>query len=191
MECSHLSFALSFPTLNAFVDHWAGRYYGEDRDRQLYDPYIGSGADRQQLSGDALTFLFEWKNGSVLSQQKQDSVARNYLAVWIEDAELEARYLDDKKGGGPVWNIFYLHCRKPEHYAIFDQHAYRAMVHIQGLACTKDLPDESSAFVYDAYRNRYLPFVKSVVAATGQKLRIVDRSLYTFGQFLKKVQRYS
>jgi hypothetical protein len=122
--CSlHLSFEIPFTELHLFIKHWSSRY-DDANDRTLYDPYI-----QEDLSkADALVGLFKWKNGGKIAPQHLNSIQANYLNRWIEDADLETRYLDPNQGGGPIWNIFYLHCRLPERYPIYDQHAYRAML---------------------------------------------------------------
>jgi hypothetical protein len=84
-------------------------------------------------------------------------------------------------GGGPIWNIFYLHCRVPERYPIYDQHAHRAMHFIQEHAiCERDLTTRPAG-VYESYRERYFPFVVEIREKTKCDLRSIDRALYTFG----------
>jgi hypothetical protein len=111
-----------------------------------------------------------------------------------EDADLECRYLDHCKGGGPIWNIFYLHCRFPHRYPIYDQHAYRAMMYIQTGKIGKNLTEQSRQVVYESYKE-YRRFVAELryvppYVCDGYDLRTIDRALYTFGRFLKKAKPF-
>jgi hypothetical protein len=185
MGTPHLSFEISFLTLDLFIDYWASRYRDEN-DKKLYDPHIGK-ADLK-TNEQALKELFKWKNGGKIAKPKEDSIHANYFQCWIEDNELEYRYLDPTKKGGPIWNIFYLHCRFPELYPIYDQHAHRAMIYIQKHAIGEDLSKRPKV-VYESYK-QYRDFVKDIGCATGRDLRAIDRALYTFGQFLKRVRPF-
>jgi hypothetical protein len=188
MDTPHLSFEISFPTLDFFLHHWASRYHDpERRDDRLYDPHIGKADLRTDHN--ALKDLFTWKNGGDLSKRKLATIRDNYFDHWTEDADLESRYLDPDKGDGPIWNIFYLHCRQPKRYPIYDQHAYRAMLYIQTNAICEDLTEKSRRFVYDSYRQEYQPFVADI-RRDGRDLRTVDRALYAFGRFLKLAKPY-
>jgi hypothetical protein len=182
----HLSFEISFTKLRAFLEHWSSRY-DDTNDKALYDPNIGKTDEKSLIE------LFKWKNGGgKIAQHKLETIYANYLSQQVEDADLEARYLDPAQGNGPIWNIFYLHCRFPEVYPIYDQHAHRAMIYMQQhLVCEQkdDLGNQPRLFVYQSYR-RYQGFVDNIRRATDHELRPIDRALYTFGQFLKRVRPY-
>jgi hypothetical protein len=188
METPHLSFEISFSALDPFLDHWAPRYRYAAHE-QLYEDHIG----KADLKNDwkALKALFTWKNGREIAKPKLASVRANYFECWAKDADLERRYLDPRQGGGPIWNIFYLHCRFPERYPIYDQHAHRAMVYVQKRLIGRDLTKEPRLFVYESYTQRYRPFVDDISRKSGRDLRTVDRALYTFGQFLKLARPYA
>lgn len=177
----NLSFEISSPTLDLFLYHWASRYRDENKDVKFYDPYIG----KTDLKTDeaALKELFKWKNGGKISEAKLASIHANYFQCWTEDADLESRFLCSKEKGGPIWNIFYLHCRFPDRYPIYDQHAHRAMVYIQEHTIREDLSTKAG-LVYDSYKH-YRCFVTHIRRTTGNNLRTIDRAFYTFGQFLK------
>jgi hypothetical protein len=183
MDNRHLSFKISFPSLNPFLDHWASRYRDpERRDQKLYDPHIGTANLRTDF--ESLEALFTWKNGRRISEPKLTGIRTNYFDHWTEDSDLESRYLVQGKGGGPIWNIFYLHCRRPDLYQIYDQHTHRAMRYIEGHAiCNKTLPPRC---IYESYKQTYRPFVRTF----DRDQRTIDRALYTFGQFLKLVQPF-
>jgi hypothetical protein len=186
MDKQHLSFEISFNDVGAFIDHWASRY-GDDkgRDEAFYDPYIGK--DKRDM--DVLTPLFMWKNGGVIAARKLEGIRKNYFDDWTDDNGLEARYLDPRKDNGPIWNIFYLHCRQPNRYPIFDQHAHRAMVYIQTGTICEDLTSDHE-LVYKSYDN-YRCFVKGVQQDGKHELRTIERALYTFGRFLKRVKPFA
>ena len=180
-----LSFEISFTDLRLFLKYWASRY-DDGPDKTLYDPHIG------KTDETALLELYKWKNGGNIAQHKLETIYRNYLNQWTDDAGLEARYLDPNQGNGPIWNIFYLHCRHPEKYPIYDQHAHRSMIYMQEqIICDEkgDLVDTKAADVYQSYK-RYRGFVRHIRDATGANLRTIDRALFTFGQFLKLARPY-
>jgi hypothetical protein len=184
----HLSFDISFQELPTFLDYWSSKYNDPNkRDETFYDPHIGK-ADLRTDEG-AILDLFTWKNGMVLSERKKESVLENYFRTWTEDGDLVSRYLNpkDENRGGRTWNIFYLHCRAPTHYPIFDQHARRAMIYIQSKIIWEPPINESRGDFYTTYLDDYMPFV----AKCGGEIRTVDRALYTFGRFLKLVQPYT
>lgn len=180
----HLSFEFSFEAIDPFLDHWADRYDQVEQDEKLYDPFIGRVDLRSDLK--ALETLFQWKNGTPISQGKLASIRSNYFDCWTEDADLESRFLAPSKGGGPIWNIFYLHCRAPDRYPIFDQHAHRAMIYMQERVICGALTDKPKGCIYEAYKNRYVPFFQQV----GRDQRTIDRALFSFGQFLKHAKRF-
>jgi hypothetical protein len=185
MDTPHLSFEISFPALEPFLDHWARQYRDAARDERLYNPHIGTAKLRTDRH--ALEDLFKWKNGvDKIAERKLASIHTNYFDEWTEDADLESRYLDPEKRGGPIWNIFYLHCRCPKRYPIYDQNAYRAMRYIRDHVISGDLSTKSRRFIYESYTQTYQPFV----AAIDRDPRTIDRALYTFGQFLKMAKPF-
>jgi hypothetical protein len=57
----------------AFVGFWAARYAGYDDD--FYEANVG-----QEVTEARILALFEWKNGTPLSEPKKNSVMRNFVA---------------------------------------------------------------------------------------------------------------
>lgn len=183
----HLSFEISFSALDPFLRYWACRYRDSDRDTTLYDPHIRTA--NLQTDWKALKALFEWKNGGTIAKPKLASVRTNYFEDWTDDDHLECRYLDFKKGGGPIWNIFYLHCRHPDKYPIYDQHTYRAMRFMETGNLEELISGTSIAARAEIFRSYgdYMSFASKLDA----NKRKVDRALYTFGQFLKLAKSFS
>lgn len=174
-----LSFSIECNSLNQFLDHWSERYRDPKfRDRDKYDPYVG-----KPLTELSRQHLFEWKNGSILSQSKRSSVTNNYPLSFPKD-ELAKRYLDPEASGGAIWNIFYMHCIDPETWPIFDQHTYRAM-HFMKTGKLKEI-SSAKAEVYELYKRDYIPFVTTL----NSHQRKIDKALYAFGQFLKIASAY-
>ncbi len=146
MDFPYLSFQISASDLESFLEHWASRYRDTERDKSLYDPYIGQANLRTDV--EALRALFTWKNGgSRIAARKWASIQTNYFSTWVEDEALESRYLNSDKGGGPIWNIFYLHCRLPDKYPIYDQHTHRAIIYIGQHEISRPLTKESPAYI--------------------------------------------
>jgi len=167
-----LTSATECASLEQFLDFWSEKYR-DPRDSDLYDPYVG-----KPMTAESRQRLFEWKNGMPLSKLKSISV-ENYYPLSVEVTALEQRYLDPSGDGGPIWNIFYMHCVAPHRWPIFDQHSYRAM-HFLKTGGIKEIPSRK-ADKYAAYKEEYIPFVRSLNA----KQRKIDKALYSFGQLLK------
>jgi len=139
----------------------------------LYSINIG-----KKLTNERILKLYEWKNGMKLSQKKMESVENNYPIGLKED--LVGRYLDSRRPGGPIWNIFYLHINNPEEWPIFDQHVYRAMRSILNKEINK-LPTNKEK-IYKIYRDEYKPFFKRF---REKSHRIKDKAFFAYGKSLK------
>jgi hypothetical protein len=175
----HLSFFISAPDLPSFLTHWSSRYsYPDDH---KYTNNI-----RKPLTENSLKELFEWKNGtgSVIADSKLKSIMENYSLAFSGDKR--DRYLNHKRPGGAVWNIFFLHCLEPDAWPLFDQHTFRAMHFMQ----TGNIVEIGSTDKrrYEAYESRYIPFVRDIETP---EPRAVDMALFTFGKFLKTAAKYA
>lgn len=131
-----------------FMDYWASRYFYNLE--TVYTENIG-----KELTPERLIHLFEWKNGGKISQSKLKSIQNNYLHNRIRKIdELKNVYLNERNLGGPIWNIFYIHCIEPRIFPIFDQHTYRAMCFI-----TKNMLQEipkTKREIYRIYNEAYI-----------------------------------
>lgn len=182
----YFSVEISMNSCKEFVDYWKKKYRYPNE--TVYKCHIGEDLTREYES---LEKLFVWKfgrGGLFPSQQinidkkiewlKSDSVKNCTNKQIIEKAE--NKYLNRKEGGA-IWNIFFLHCLDREKWPIYDQHTYRAMKFIK----TGEIPeDENNDYEkYENYRKKYIPFFKSMVEEC--KPREVDKALFAFGKFLK------
>ena len=95
----NISFQINCQNISQFIEHWSSKYlYSEEH---KYDDNVG-----KQITEQSRLELFEWKNGSVIAKKKIDSINKNYPLCF--EGNQEERYLNHKKGGGAIWNIFYL-----------------------------------------------------------------------------------
>lgn len=172
----NLSFEIKFTNFNDFINHWEKKYFYSEENKYNYN--IG-----YPLTEKSRLELFEWKNGSIISQKKFKSIMENYPLVYNGDRE--ERYLNYKKEGGAIWNIFYLHCLEPDKYPIFDQHTYRAMIYIKTGKIIEIKSTNKQK--YEIYIKEYIPFIKSLKGFDNRKL---DKALFAFGQFLKIANKY-
>jgi hypothetical protein len=174
-----------------FLEFWANRY--DDPLETLYESHIG-----RKLTYRSVMALFEWKNGMKLSPRKRRSVESNYVlrrntrGVWVARTLPQAasphkirsfarKFLTDHfPEGGAIWRIFWLHCCN-QRFPIYDQHVHRAMVFIE-TGVIEDLNQYSQRQKIESYIDRYLAFS----AQFSGEQRQIDRSLYTFGRFLKQ-----
>lgn len=173
----NLSFEITCADRAAFLARWSARYDYPDEGK--YTRNIG-----KPLISLSRRELFEWKNGGRISQKKLASIESNYPLVF--EGDLEERYLNHRKEGGAIWNIFYLHCLDPATWPIFDQHTFRAMRYLQS-GVIEEIGRSKKA-KYEAYLESYLPFFRQFGRAND---RHVDKALFTFGQFLKLAARYT
>jgi hypothetical protein len=159
----------------AFVNHWAAEY--RDKRPQLYRRNIG----KKKLTQKRIWELFEWKNGGPIAKHKRVSIQRNYVdrrpAVPKSDRDSLVRFICQP--GGAIWRIFWLHCRAPNLYPIFDQHVYRAMRRLQGLS--DEIP-QNTLEKARAYVDEYLPFHRRLKTRNKRKL---DNALWVYGKYMK------
>lgn len=174
----HFSFQIHFEDPLSFLQHWSSKY--AFKDDWKYTNNIG-----KPLTEASRKELFEWKNGiDNIAKQKLQSIVSNYPIQCADD--LESRYLDHRKSGSAIWNIFYLHCVSPSDWPIFDQHVFRAMRYLKDRK-VMEIPATNKQ-KYEAYRSEYIPFLKGFESA---EQRTVDRALFAFGKFLKTAAKYA
>ncbi len=180
---------MNFPELNIdsvneqnavklFMEYWSSRYFYNLE--SVYTENIG-----KELTPERLNHLFEWKNGGKISQRKLKSIQNNYSHNRIKNIdELKGIYLNQNYLGGPIWNIFYVHCVKPKIFPIFDQHTYRAMFFIKEKVI-KEIP-KAKKEIYKIYNDEYIPFYDNFDI----ERRKIDKALFTYGQYLKAIKRF-
>lgn len=173
----NLSFEIRTKDKYSFLKHWAAKYNHPAEEK--YTQNIG-----KQLTEKSRQELFEWKNGSVISNTKTNSILKNYPLAFSGDQR--ARYLNHRQPGGAIWNIFYLHCLNPEAWPIFDQHTFRAMRYIQtGRIAEIGFTNKQK---YKVYLEEYLPFLHDFKSGSARE---VDKALFSFGKFLKLAAIYT
>ena len=169
------SFILNYENEKEFFDHWESKY--SDSNEPVYLENIN-----KPLTEESIQLLFEWKNGGKIALKKLQSIRKNYPLVFSGD--VKERYLNPNQSGGPIWNIFYIHLLSHSVWPIFDQHVYRSMVYIKKQVI-EEIPT-NKADIFTLYLKEYIPFVK---AFNEKSHRRIDKALYSYGQFLKKVKR--
>jgi len=176
----HISFSIESQSLSDFIDHWSAKYV--EKNEEIYTGNVG-----KKLTKNSRKELFEWKNGSVIAMKKWKSILKNYPLSFSDDVvEQEERYLDHNKGGGAIWNIFYLHCINPEIWPIYDQHAHRAMIYMKTGKITEIGGTNRQKII--SYKGQYVPFFKTLSQKDHRKL---DKALFAFGKFLKTAGKYA
>jgi hypothetical protein len=160
-----------------FVDFWSKKY--SDPLEKNYEDNI-----KQSLTEERIMKLFKWKNGTEnISAKKEKSIYKNYIKIPNLPAPKsldEGRAFLKSLKGGPIWNIFWLHCCNSDLFPIFDQHTYRAMAKITGRG-SSEIPG-TALEIYRVYLGQYIDFTKQFGKVTP---RILDRALFAYGRFLK------
>ena len=172
----HFNICLNFETEKKFLDHWESKY--SYKLEPSYDNNIG-----QPLTSERIDILYEWKNGGNLSAKKRQSVLTNYPTD--PPSNFQSRYLCAKQSGGAIWNIFYLHILDSSQWPIFDQHAYRSMKYLTEGKIT-EIPSKKSK-VYESYLDEYIPFLNNFEETDKRR---IDKALFSFGRFLKILNKY-
>jgi hypothetical protein len=148
----------------------------------LYDDNI----KRKPLDENAVWALYQWKNGTEeIAKMKKQSIINTYLPQLekiplLKSLEAGKNYLASL-GGGPIWNIFWLHCVNPDLFPIFDQHTYRSMAKILDMK-VKEISHNRSEIIR-GYFEEYIPFTNLFTEASKRDL---DKALFAYGRFLKK-----
>lgn len=173
----YLTFKIESENIRDFIEHWSSKYNYPLEHK--YDNNIG-----KPLTHSSRLALFEWKNGSTISKKKLESISQNYPLEF--EGNLKERYLNHKQPGGAIWNIFYLYCLAPNEWPIYDQHTHRAMKYMK----TGKIIEigKTNKQKYESYQNEYIPFINSLSEIDHRKL---DKALFSFGQFLKKAEKYA
>lgn len=164
-----------------FVTFWSCFY-----DYPLEELYM-SRIGKKQFTEDDLRKLFEWKNGSRLSQKKQkvlENIIEKINLVNALKAKFDLDLFQDefKFVKGTIWKIYLLHIIRPGKYPIFDQHVYRAFLFISKRRRAEISTNNKQK--QNAYFSEYISFFNSIV---GQSIsaKKLDEALWAYGKFLK------
>jgi hypothetical protein len=170
-------------TMDEFVTFWS-QCYGYN-DENIYDENIKGDINEEKLMN-----LFKWKNGFKLSNNKEISIKKNFIAR-IDELSQIPKNADPKQclerfmHGGAIWRIFFLHCWNYEAFPIYDQHVHRAMEFIQK-GSPGEIPSSDKRKI-DSYLNKYIPFHEEY---KNYDQRMVDKALWAFGKFLKENKKF-
>jgi hypothetical protein len=163
-----------------FIEFWSKLYSYELE--HLYDKNI----EKNPLDEEAVWALFKWKNGAEeIAKMKKQSITNTYLPQLDKIPSLKS--LEDGEnylatlGGGPIWNIFWLHCVNPVLFPIFDQHTYRSMAKILDMK-VKEIPSKRPEIIR-SYFDEYIPFTENFA---GVSKRDLDKALFAYGRLLKR-----
>jgi len=182
-----------------FIYFW-GKYYNEGRypDKIYFDCL----KKKHWQIGD-LDRIFEWKNGSRLSQKKQKVLNKVYDNLETINTFRGLKRPSDEEfndfykkvccsviSSGLVWRIFLVHLTHPEDYPMVDKFTFIAY----NFFSNKNPYSKKEA---DEYLRKneliaYLPFRKFFLELNKRinNYRVVDRALMAFGQFLNNPQKF-
>jgi hypothetical protein len=168
-----------------FIDFWSKAWTGAEYPEEKYEQHIRS----RPLSRKSVRGLFEWKNGTRLSERKQNSVEANFVARVDELSSLPEgttaeQFLTRFDKGGAIFRIFWLHIWQPHQFPIFDQHVWRAMGYLNR-SDQRSLSEFSDHEKESLYLEQYLPWFTHTMGNHAANPR-ADRALWRFGQFLSR-----
>jgi hypothetical protein len=183
-----------FSNPKEFVDKWSKTYTYKYEEK--YTININKDFDET-----VLLKLMEWKNGTgdVISGNKMKFVRElldnkmndlKRLKIDFSFDEFELKFSPDKSSS--IWKIFLLHILNPETHPIFDQHVYRSFNFFRN-GVIEELPglekdNIKHKEVYRIYKTEYLPWFNKIQQTYSIEPRLIDKSLFSFGQVLKKLK---
>lgn len=168
--------------IKAFIDYWSELYsYGKETK-------YADNINPINFSENNILELFVWKNGSILSNLKRESLNNKILKKIeivntykshnnINIEEFKAEF----KSVSAVWKIFLLHIIKPMKFPIYDQHVHRAYNYINGLPIEGIKNTIQDKEKLDFYFNNYLPLVDFIKPSDLKKM---DEAFFAFGKML-------
>ena len=172
--------------IESFIRQWSSFYSYKKMD--LYTHNI----DKEILKEADLEQLYEWKNGSVLSIKKSESLKNNILSKVSEINMLKKKFDEGKFESefgkiSFVWQIFLLHIIAPNTYPIYDQHVHRAYLFLRKDNSYREIENTiSDKDKKEFYNNIYLKFVQELRQKYNFSIQDLDKALFTLGQFVKK-----
>ncbi|PIR21162.1 MAG: hypothetical protein COV45_00010 [Deltaproteobacteria bacterium CG11_big_fil_rev_8_21_14_0_20_47_16] len=189
---SYPIFCFNTVSLREFVEFWS-KVYGSPPVEKLYAERI----DKEQFDADDVRQLYRWKNGTNLSQDKQSSVERQFVAkldvINALKQAYDAKIFDEHFGSatGAVWKIFLRHIISPNQFPIFDQHVFRAHYFLVN-GIVREVEESLEVIPYskqerakeELYANSYVPFARGLMQGD-VPLKKIDECLMMFGKFLK------
>jgi hypothetical protein len=183
MELPLITFDWS-ATPSTFVSSWSKLY------NYPMEPLYTQNIHKSFLSHTDIAQLYEWKNGSRLSQKKQAAFDAKIGARLhrINDLKQELHVNQFQKEFADIsaiWKIFLIHIIAPDIYPIFDQHVFRAYSYLTTQEL-KEIP-LSNNHKEKIYFQGYLAFFNGIVATSQQPRKQVDEALFSFGRFLKTI----
>ena len=176
--------------INAFIEYWSKLYsYREELEKKYTKNII-----LEQYSPDDIRELFEWKNGSKLSDAKFNGFENNVLLNLdtinrfksTEDFNVEEFKVKFNSYKGVVWRIFLLHTIKPNEFPIYDQHIHRAYNYVNNIPFDKITNTMDGEEKWQFYFSKYLPFINSIRNSHLKKweLKKIDEAFFAFGKLL-------
>ncbi|MBK7764108.1 MAG: hypothetical protein IPI46_12320 [Bacteroidetes bacterium] len=175
---------------NKFIDDWSVTYKMKGEEKYIDNIEDGFQSDK------SLKKLLEWKNGTGdrISDNKMKLVndflskrnTLNTLKINFNFNEFEKQFNPQKSSS--IWKIFLLHIIDPANHPIFDQHVYRSFKFFQTGKVEYELPKDKHKEVYRIYKEEYLPWFNELKLKYNLEPRKIDKSLFSFGQVLKRLQ---
>jgi hypothetical protein len=152
-----------------------------------------NGKEYEDQEGTKYSFTNRWKKEAPVGYEVWNSVSKNIDEIKVKipskfpenkkpDVVTE---LESKKGFGFIWSIFVLHCIHPNVYPLYDQHVYRAFRYIVSNGNDFGRVAPSNWIDYSAYQN----FFSKLVDETSLPFWKIDRALWAYGKYLKKIKK--
>ncbi len=172
-------------SITQFINFWSSYYiYAK------IENYYIKNINKKVFDSETLNALFMWKNGSVLSKKKKDSLNKNIIRKIEIINSLKNKFDFDLfkkefKNVSVIWKIFLLNLIKPKTYPIFDQHVFRAMKFIK-FSKIEEVPNNDRE-KEEVYFDEYIDFFNKIKAELPRDFdnKKIDEALWSFGKFLK------
>ena len=179
MKFAKLSFEYRI-TLHDFICFWSS-FYHYPREH-LYAERI----QKDEFTVDDITKLFEWKNGTPLSQKKMTSLKgitdKIHLVNKLKANFNLGTFENEFSSISAIWKIYLLHLIAPMTFPIFDQHVCRAFYFMTENKL-KEIPITNKR-KEKLYFGHYVDFFNNLVDEKMSRKKI-DEALWALGKFLK------
>lgn len=188
---SYPIFCFNTVSLREFVEFWSRAY--DPTNEHFYSDHVR----KSEFSEDDVVQLFVWKNGTVLSRAKMESLTNKIISK-LDVINALKRSFDENTfeqhfaSLTAIWKSFLQHTIAPNRFPIYDQHVFRAY-HFLTTGVITEMEDHLEAIPisklelvkYAFYLNRYVPFAQQLSQDGDLPLKKIDEALMAFGQFLK------
>lgn len=119
-----------------------------------------------------------WRNISLNQEEYKNKIPDHFPT---EEPRI-VEELVSLKGFGFIWTLFVLHCYYPKIYPLYDQHVYRAYIHLISNGSKKIQLAPNTWSAYTEYKDFFANLIKNSEVSYWK----LDRTLWAYGKKIKQ-----